>query len=566
MAFENFFTSQATGQNTGAFPGAAKGKKSSKVLGSNNAFLEMMLVRMTQQAEQSGRGNIIMNGEDAATPLTASSKDMKLDMLTILADNPEIEQELQSLAETFSLDLNEKIAHVLHLNQMAAQGEQAVNALSVSGADLTDLETQPLPNLFSALLLQMEGENSIDLNQLQTMLNKLRAMANKGNPLLITADLSPEQITELQGRLASLSRQLKELEPDNGIAVAQTPAEQQDVAPLVAATAAVSLVAPRDGKVDLNALPANVVILPQQAGKQKGQKGPVSADLLARMNAMVSGQPIPARSGNTAFSFDDLMYGRGAAPQGNAPGSGNADNAFSGAIKNAAQAMANGAAAGAQASANAGPAGPALVAAGHVLQSWPFGSSGSLYAPMGWGEIPLDDLGLNTAGMSTGTQGALTSLVTQAQNAGQPHPATQVVISAMRKAGAKGQDQTMRLLLDPPEMGRVEIRMHFSKDKTMKALVIAEKPETFVMLQRDAATLERALQDIGLDTQDGLSFELADEDHAFSHDGSHDGSNGGQNGKGDNASGLEDEMEIIESTMTWHVDPETGHMRYNIMA
>lgn len=91
--------------------------------------------------------------------------------------------------------------------------------------------------------------------------------------------------------------------------------------------------------------------------------------------------------------------------------------------------------------------------------------------------------------------------------------------------------------------------------------MIVEKPETWLMLQRDAQVLERALQDAGLDAgAENLSFELADQGFDFSGNGSHDGYNG--QGGGQNAEG---EVEIIETTMTWFTDPETGLERYNLM-
>jgi hypothetical protein len=100
------------------------------------------------------------------------------------------------------------------------------------------------------------------------------------------------------------------------------------------------------------------------------------------------------------------------------------------------------------------------------------------------------------------------------------------------------------------------------KDKTVKAIVTAEKPETHMMLQRDAQVLERALQEAGLDADGGLSFELAE--HGFDFD--QHNQRGGGHDEGGTGSGLNDgeEVEIIESTMTWHVDPETGHTRYDL--
>ena len=119
----------------------------------------------------------------------------------------------------------------------------------------------------------------------------------------------------------------------------------------------------------------------------------------------------------------------------------------------------------------------------------------------------------------------------------------------------------MTFQLDPPELGRVRIQMSFSKDKSLKATIIAEKPESYMMLQRDAQTLERMLHDAGMDGGANLNFELAEQGFDFDQNnqrgGGHD--QGGTGHDGEN-------VELIQSTMTWHIDPQTGHMRYDILA
>jgi len=118
----------------------------------------------------------------------------------------------------------------------------------------------------------------------------------------------------------------------------------------------------------------------------------------------------------------------------------------------------------------------------------------------------------------------------------------------------------MRLKL----VASVEVKMNFGKDKSMKAVLTIEKGETFALLQRDAQALERAMQQLGLDADGGLSFEMAQDGHDFNQDGRHDGSrNKAANGQGANDN---DDIEIIESTMNWQVDPDTGHIRYSIWA
>ena len=104
--------------------------------------------------------------------------------------------------------------------------------------------------------------------------------------------------------------------------------------------------------------------------------------------------------------------------------------------------------------------------------------------------------------------------------------------------------------------------MHFTKDKTMKAHMVIEKPETMLMMQRDSQILERALQDSGL-SGNALSFELGGQEqnpgNGFPGHGGHESaSHGRSSGNGDPL--------IIESTMTWYVDAETGQQHCNILA
>lgn len=161
----------------------------------------------------------------------------------------------------------------------------------------------------------------------------------------------------------------------------------------------------------------------------------------------------------------------------------------------------------------------------------------------------------------TGTA-QLSSLVTQASHASQPHSATQIVAASLIRSAQSGENQTLQLKLNPPELGRIEVHMHFTKDKTMKAHMVIEKPETMLMLQRDAQVLERALQEAGMDSGGGnLSFELSSGKNDFFNDRNGNGhTDAGHTGTDD------DGVEVIETTMTWYIDADTGHQRYNILA
>lgn len=169
----------------------------------------------------------------------------------------------------------------------------------------------------------------------------------------------------------------------------------------------------------------------------------------------------------------------------------------------------------------------------------------------------------STMSTSLGSTAQAANLVSSPTVAGQNHPATQMVAATLTKSAKDGNDQVMTLRLDPPELGNVSVRLQFGKDKTVKALISAEKAETFMMLQRDSHSLERALQSAGLDTTatDSISFELAQDNGTFDP-------KDGDNTQGHASSGKSDGSaeDIIQSSVTWQVDETTGHVRYNIFA
>lgn len=66
--------------------------------------------------------------------------------------------------------------------------------------------------------------------------------------------------------------------------------------------------------------------------------------------------------------------------------------------------------------------------------------------------------------------------------------------------------------LDPPELGRVDVKLSVDGDGKVSASLTVERPETLDLLQRDARALERALTDAGLSTdKDSLNFSLKDQ-------------------------------------------------------
>ena len=66
--------------------------------------------------------------------------------------------------------------------------------------------------------------------------------------------------------------------------------------------------------------------------------------------------------------------------------------------------------------------------------------------------------------------------------------------------------------LDPPELGRIEVKLSVDRQGQVTSHLIADRQDTLDLLRRDASGLERALQDAGLKIGgDGLQFSLRDQ-------------------------------------------------------
>jgi hypothetical protein len=73
-----------------------------------------------------------------------------------------------------------------------------------------------------------------------------------------------------------------------------------------------------------------------------------------------------------------------------------------------------------------------------------------------------------------------------------------------------GHDTSFQLRLDPPEFGRVDVRLDVSRDHRVTAVISADSPQALSDLTRGARDLQQALQSAGLDlADDGLRFDLS---------------------------------------------------------
>ncbi len=88
------------------------------------------------------------------------------------------------------------------------------------------------------------------------------------------------------------------------------------------------------------------------------------------------------------------------------------------------------------------------------------------------------------------------------------HPAIAQVAIVVTKAAQDGVDR-ITIKLQPPELGRIDVRLDVNADGRIQAVFAAERSSTVDILQRDVRELERALQSAGLSTDPGgLSFGL----------------------------------------------------------
>jgi len=93
-----------------------------------------------------------------------------------------------------------------------------------------------------------------------------------------------------------------------------------------------------------------------------------------------------------------------------------------------------------------------------------------------------------------------------------------------------GENTRFELRLDPPELGRVEVRLEVSRDNRVTAVVTADNPQALAELARHARDLEQMLQSSGLElTDNGLSFDLRQggDSDAEAGDGSSNTARGG---------------------------------------
>ncbi len=123
------------------------------------------------------------------------------------------------------------------------------------------------------------------------------------------------------------------------------------------------------------------------------------------------------------------------------------------------------------------------------------------------------DGGEGTASLTTNGDGKVTTPASQLRAAGYTSPTQSVALQIAQKVQSGTQQFEVRM--NPPELGRVDVRLEFGKDGQVTTHLIVERPETLEMLSKDSRQLERALQQAGVSIDsDGLTFSLKDQGEA----------------------------------------------------
>lgn len=135
---------------------------------------------------------------------------------------------------------------------------------------------------------------------------------------------------------------------------------------------------------------------------------------------------------------------------------------------------------------------------------------------------------------TSATAAAVTQAPAQASQITAEHAAqriapasTQVAREIVRRFN--GGNTSFELRLDPPELGRIDVRLEVSRDHKVTAVIAADSPQALSDLVRHARELEASLQSAGLDlAENGLSFDLNQSRQGFAESGDSSGAHARQ--------------------------------------
>lgn len=163
------------------------------------------------------------------------------------------------------------------------------------------------------------------------------------------------------------------------------------------------------------------------------------------------------------------------------------------------------------------------------------------------------------------TVSGIANPVLQNISAVQSHPATQAVANLINKAAQQGDGtKTLAIQLDPPELGKMQLKMKYVKGEPLRVHVVLEKADTMNMFQRDSHALQHALNNAGIQTDSSsLSFDLGGQGAFGDALQDQTGGTGQQAAWTPDTSGASDAA--IETQLSVVIDPKTGLAHYNLL-
>lgn len=532
MNIESFFTLQSL--ITG--PSASTGKTVDTAINAaplsddGKNFVDIILDYM--KAYGAAKDEQIEKEKDLAREekLLGQSEEQKLLEKQKLSEEKKIEEEqlliikemlAQLDKEQFFIKENLALNDAVELNQKAFESgfsEEDLVQKAITSEKLQDIPV--LKFLSEAIFVDTKPSHKPAVfNDVKVVFEKIQRFAERNPAQLIAANLTPEQLTEIESYLVAIEQ-------------GEIPEEQPEIEAFIGLVK----ILPPPVRAEVFATSQNAPIAQQLL--QQPLKLNNMSDIDTYLNALSSSDS----DGDGAFEIvlRDLQASTTSQLKEKISYRANAAVANDVATQNPANAN--------------GPAPSLMVGTGEFTSL--------LTDP----DNPVAaQTGLSAASVNPASASHAANPVVQSYSAGTTHPATQIVTNALQKTAQNGQNTEITLRLDPPELGRIQARLQFGTSNALQSLLTVEQPETFAMLQRDSHSLERALQDMGLDIGEGVNLELAEQGFNFDQNTNQRG--GGHDSGGIGAGGeVEQPLDITESTMTWQIDPETGHTRYNIWA
>jgi flagellar hook-length control protein FliK len=147
-------------------------------------------------------------------------------------------------------------------------------------------------------------------------------------------------------------------------------------------------------------------------------------------------------------------------------------------------------------------------------------AGGSSVAPGGWSAAKAATEGLPNFGIVANQAASAVAAPGTAAAATVPIAGLSVAIASRAQAGSSQFD----IRLDPPELGRIDVRLGVDRDGQVTSHVTVDRADTLQLLQSQQPHLERALEQAGLKTADnGMQFTLRDQSFAGQNGGSGSG-------------------------------------------